>query len=133
MAATRSSTPASQTSGNSDAKGTKKANSLETAQTAIKNLDRMIAGMRQRRADCGNQIEEDTNEIARIDKEVAEISTKIDKISASREERKKRRDELHSVLTQHMGLMQQVGLQKMYVEVGFLLIHASRVSRTQTI
>eukprot|EP00297_Palpitomonas_bilix_P014840 CAMPEP_0113893792 /NCGR_PEP_ID=MMETSP0780_2-20120614/16307_1 /TAXON_ID=652834 /ORGANISM="Palpitomonas bilix" /LENGTH=130 /DNA_ID=CAMNT_0000884157 /DNA_START=162 /DNA_END=554 /DNA_ORIENTATION=+ /assembly_acc=CAM_ASM_000599 len=82
-----------------------KSNGLETAQTAIKNLDRMIAGMRQRRADCGNQIQEDTAEIERITKEADEINRKINHIKSARAERVKRRDELQGILDHHMALM----------------------------
>uniref|UniRef100_A0A7S3DEH0 Uncharacterized protein n=1 Tax=Palpitomonas bilix TaxID=652834 RepID=A0A7S3DEH0_9EUKA len=106
----RSGTPDSQMSTSSKGSAGTKSNGLETAQTAIKNLDRMIAGMRQRRADCGNQIQEDTAEIERITKEADEINRKINHIKSARAERVKRRDELQGILDHHMALMKAVSI-----------------------
>ena len=57
-----------------------KAQALDVAKIAMTGLDSLIAFLRQRRKNCGDQIEADVAEVARIEGELAEKQAKVDLI-----------------------------------------------------
>ncbi|EKX52290.1 hypothetical protein GUITHDRAFT_133991 [Guillardia theta CCMP2712] len=83
-----------------------KAQALDVAKIAMTGLDSLIAFLRQRRKNCGDQIEADVAEVARIEGELAEKQAKVDLIKVHQANCKRERDTMQQALNDSIQTMQ---------------------------